>query len=316
MSKNKKAYLIYAVAICSLFFEAPVLAADIPELKAVGISSQVVFDGNAKVYKYKYMITNPATNTGEIEDAQLDISTPLNGIELSPAGLIIQKGLTRKGKILTISFTEAINEISSLMKRKPIPVGGQPPVGWSADITVNGTFSWGVDAKKDQIKPGQTVDGFVMESRGLPSIRNMSVRPDWILTVEGYVSEEDLEKSKNIENQITFYGKTVGPTAPPADFKPADFLSNLVNMKHEAASQGWVKDKGTEQSLDIKLDNAKKKIVDGDMGAAKNILNAFINEVEAQGCATYDNCPPGKHVTSEAYALLKYNAQYLIDNLK
>lgn len=49
--------------------------------------------------------------------------------------------------------------------------------------------------------------------------------------------------------------------------------------------------------------------------SAKNILNVFISEVEAQGCATYENCPPGKHLASEAYAILKYNAQYLINNL-
>jgi len=57
----------------------------------------------------------------------------------------------------------------------------------------------------------------------------------------------------------------------------------------------------------VNFDNAKKKLSEGSTGAAKNILNAFINEVEAHGCVTYENCPPGKHLTSEAYALLKYN---------
>ena len=40
------------------------------------------------------------------------------------------------------------------------------------------------------------------------------------------------------------------------------------------------------------------------------------NEVEAQGCESYDDCPKGKHLLPEAHALLKYNAQYLADNLK
>lgn len=39
---------------------------------------------------------------------------------------------------------------------------------------------------------------------------------------------------------------------------------------------------------------------------AKNILDASLNEVEAQN---------GKHLTSEAYALLKYNVQYLVERL-
>ncbi|MBI4822893.1 MAG: hypothetical protein HY805_01510 [Nitrospirae bacterium] len=47
----------------------------------------------------------------------------------------------------------------------------------------------------------------------------------------------------------------------------------------------------------------------------KNILNALINEIEAQGCETYEGCPKGKHLLPEAYALLKYNVLYLIERL-
>jgi hypothetical protein len=86
-------------------------------------------------------------------------------------------------------------------------------------------------------------------------------------------------------------------------------------MIHEASALGWIKNKGIEQSLDAKLDNAKKKITEGDNESAKNIINAFINEVEAQGCATHGNCTPDKYLAPEAYALLKYNAMYLINNL-
>ena len=77
-------------------------------------------------------------------------------------------------------------------------------------------------------------------------------------------------------------------------------------MKHEAFSLGWITNQGIEQSLDAKLENAKKKIEQGNTNAAKNILEAFINEVEAQ---------KDKHLTSEAYGLLKYNVEYLIGKL-
>ena len=45
-------------------------------------------------------------------------------------------------------------------------------------------------------------------------------------------------------------------------------------------------------------------------------FDPFGNEVEAQGCESYEKCPKGKHLTSEAYALLKYNTQYLIEKLQ
>jgi hypothetical protein len=97
---------------------------------------------------------------------------------------------------------------------------------------------------------------------------------------------------------------------------PAEFVQLIIDMKHEAYTLGWITDSGVETSLDAKLDNAKKKFESGQTKAATQMLEAFINEVEAQGCATYDDCPEGKHLKPEAYALLKYNAQYLIDNAK
>ncbi len=83
-------------------------------------------------------------------------------------------------------------------------------------------------------------------------------------------------------------------------------LDTLISLKHQALAEGWIDNRGIANSLDSKLDNARKKLASGDSTTAKNMLNAFVNEVEAQN---------GKHLTSEAYALLKYNAEYLIDRL-
>jgi hypothetical protein len=101
-------------------------------------------------------------------------------------------------------------------------------------------------------------------------------------------------------------GKTIGPVEPPVDFNPIRFMDNIISMKHEAFSLGWIKNRDIENSLDVKLENAKKKIEQGNTNVAKNVLDAFSNEVEAQ---------KGKHLTSEAYGLLKYNVRYLIEKL-
>ena len=60
-------------------------------------------------------------------------------------------------------------------------------------------------------------------------------------------------------------------------------------------------------SLDKKLENAKKQLEKGKIKNALNILNAFLNQVEAQ---------KDKHLTSEAYALLRFNAEYLVQRLE
>lgn len=310
----KKILIGLTVIVSWIFCFQDISAQEIPVLKDVQIISNVKFDKDTKTYKYSYRISTPKTNTGQVENIQIDILKPEGGQDLSADGLIIQRGTDAEGVMLTRTFEEE-SAWMGFSQGALIPIGAQPPSGWSAGISKRGTISWGVDARKYQILPGNSLGGFIITSRGLPSIRDVSVRPDWILILNDYATEEDVEKAIKTEEEITFRGKTIGPTAPPADYKPIEFLNSIISMKHEAYKLGWIDNAGIEQSLDAKLDNAKKKIEQGNVQAAKNILEAFINEVEAQGCESYEKCPKGKHLTSEAYALMKYNVQYLINKL-
>lgn len=51
------------------------------------------------------------------------------------------------------------------------------------------------------------------------------------------------------------------------------------------------------------------------MKVAKNVLNAFLNDVRATSCPDF-TCPGNKPLTSEAYALLFFNGQFLLDRLQ
>jgi hypothetical protein len=197
------------------------------------------------------------------------------------------------------------------------------PEGWSGmgtGITGGSPYSWSSDEADDfNIKPGGSLSGFSLQSAGLPGIVTFYAH-GWVdlptITEEEMPGEDEEDCPERNIFINAFKTKTIGPTAPPEELVPADFLRNLIEMKHEATKQGWITNTGVERSLDAKLDAALKNVQSGNTKAAGNILGAFINEVEAQGCETYDDCPKGKHLTPEAYALLKYNAQYLIDNLK
>lgn len=173
-------------------------------------------------------------------------------------------------------------------------------------------------APETNLKPSGGASGFMFQtSYGLPGIVDYYAEGESIARCPEGMAVDFIPGY----HDLTPYGpgivgKTIGPTAPPADFKPLDFLNYIIDLKHQSTFLGWIKNKGIENSLDAKLDNARKKIEQGNTQAAKGILNAFINEVEAQGCETYDKCPEGKHLTPEAHTLLKYNAQYLISNLK
>jgi hypothetical protein len=98
----------------------------------------------------------------------------------------------------------------------------------------------------------------------------------------------------------------VGPTAPPADFRLADFLQTIISYKEQAIQLGWIKDRGIGISLDAKLNAAQASLSRGDNRAATNQLSALLEEVDAQA---------GKQLSSEAVALLKFNTQYLISRM-
>lgn len=169
-------------------------------------------------------------------------------------------------------------------------------------------ISWGAPSEAG-IPPGNTLSGFNYSSYGLPTITDYYA--------EGSHSLPWFPAGSAPEGEIPGYddltpygpgvvGKTIVPVEPPAIFNPLNFLNHIINLKNEAFKIGWITNQGIEQSLDAKLESAKKKLDAGDIKAVKNILNAFLNEVEAQ---------KDKHLTSEAYGLLKYNTQYIVERL-
>lgn len=211
----------------------------------------------------------------------------------------------------------------SIIINAAAPTGWGGP-GWSGKPTkysqmreIKPPYWIGWTAPEQNMKPSETASGFVFEtSFGLPGIVDYYAEGESVARCPEGMAVDFIPGY----HDLTPYGpgiigKTIGPTAPPADYKPIEFLNSIISMKHEAYKVGWIDNAGIEQSLDAKLDNAKKKLEQGNTTAANNILEAFLNEVEAQGCPSFENCSQGKHLRPEAYALLKYNVQYLIERL-
>ncbi|MFZ3059701.1 MAG: FG-GAP-like repeat-containing protein [Candidatus Methanoperedens sp.] len=72
------------------------------------------------------------------------------------------------------------------------------------------------------------------------------------------------------------------------------------------SSSAWITSNGVANSLKAKLNSAKAKINAGQNAAARNILEAYVNEVEAQ---------TGKAITPEGAGILKAEARYVIERL-
>ncbi|MFO7888919.1 MAG: hypothetical protein R6V04_01115 [bacterium] len=75
----------------------------------------------------------------------------------------------------------------------------------------------------------------------------------------------------------------------------------------DAYKKGWIDNKGIYNSLSKKLENAQKQLEKGKTKQALNHLNAFLNQLKAQ---------KGKHVNEEAYNLLHFNVEALIERME
>ena len=192
---------------------------------------------------------------------------------------------------------------------------------WGQFPTVGRTMRWnanyettGIDvlekAPLSAVLPGEQLH-FEFENHGLPSVGSYWVAgwAPWYFTAR---VKDSLLKAGYAENGLididenALRGTTLVPRIIRQVPAKSSFLDTLISYKHQALSLGWIDNTGIANSLDQKLDAAKKKLVGDDNSAARNILQAFVNEVEAQ---------KDKHLTSEAYALLKFNAEFLIDRL-
>ena len=84
-------------------------------------------------------------------------------------------------------------------------------------------------------------------------------------------------------------------------------VQNLISIVNRLLAEGKIDNAGIANSLIKKLENAQKSLDKGQLKAAVNQLNAFINEVQAQS---------GKHIAADAASLLIADAQYIIAHLK
>lgn len=277
-------------------------AAEVPApLTGVVLSATATRDTGTGIYTYRYRIINPAANEASIARWGVELNRMTGEANLSEEGLVNGPRYLRAGSAATRSQVPMV------------PVGMSGPNGWLLGLAyrdgppTRGLAAWGADDEPFLVRPGQTQLGFQLTSYGLPGIRPAEIEPD--------IHPESLpEESGELREQLTLHTKTIGPKAPPVQFVPLEFLNYLIALLHDSRQQGWVKVDGIHQSLLAKLLAAKRSLEAGQAQAAHGQLKAFLNEVQAVSCPEF-SCPGNKPLTSEAYALLYFNGQYLFERL-
>ncbi|MHB1686684.1 MAG: hypothetical protein ACYCVH_04830 [Ignavibacteriaceae bacterium] len=209
-----------------------------------------------------------------------------------------------------------------------------------------GNYSWILNSyhwtplslnRNQMLKAREEKDGFGFLSSQLPVIKN--------LYAQGFAPLGDVASNERTDDAIindvktnSYITKTIGPGSSPSPLIPTDFLDTLISYKHQCVSLGWLTNGGTQRKdkdsihrkgkddnteegiverLDRRLDKAKDALSKNDSVKARLELELFVKEVEH---LYHQNKEEGKReglpvLTSEGYALLKYNAEYLIDRL-
>lgn len=311
---------IYSIAACP----DPNTVTVIPKLVDVKVKTSISLDEKTGIYSYSYSIENRKENIGCIWRIEIDIKKPDGGVDLPKEGLINAKRFAN----LDIPNEDAPPMIPVTFPSLP---KANKLIIWSAGLTGRGQARWNSNRYTYQIMPGDTITGLVLTTYGLPSIRDFKIKPKYIAEdkdlmemfgLSEITEGEGTELLSTFYENISFKGKTLGPTAPPANFVALDFLSYLIDLKHQAFELGWIGGPKLVEDLDKKLDQAKEKLQDNNIESARGKLKSFINKLEAHFKETKEHeIEKAKHdedkkfVTSEGYGLLKFNAKYLMDQL-
>jgi hypothetical protein len=304
------------------------LSTDYPFLYKVVLSCKVSHSSGQDFYFYDYTLINDSKNRGNIWSFEINISRHPNSVVYDTLGLefatTYEQGQFRR------NYPSIADRVES------VGFPHLPSLDWSAEIVYSSDAGFDVDTLLPA--PGSSVSGFSMMSKALPGIRTFTTEP-YFDAYKFYPDAEDTIAAKDaiysyvdsMKEVVNYHGWTIGPTAPPLNFSASSWIDTLVSYKHQCVTLGWLTngsihekdedddkaDEGIVERLDRRLDKAKAAIVRSDSVKARLELELFVREVEH---VYHQNKEEGMRrgvpvLTSEGYALLKYNAEYLIDRL-
>jgi hypothetical protein len=298
MKKNTMVLMILSCVYISVVFGQQ----QYPQLTDVKIISNIIYDSNEKVWYYSYILMNSSANIGSISDLEIDISRNPNTLNIDTIGLRFEND----------GFTEASFRRSyPNLKDNIVPVGfiRTPNVCWIGGLTYRYTFS--ISADSAFINPGTSLNGFEIMSKGMPSIRRCIVSPFFDVvslfpdpddtTINYYVPPVD-----SVRNAVKYYGWTIGPSSPPISFIPINWCDTLSSYTTQSRSLGWVKDQTTANKYLGYFVSAKTSLIQNNITSARTTLQQVLSDV---------NIDSTNNLTSEAYALIRYNTEYLLAKL-
>jgi hypothetical protein len=108
-----------------------------------------------------------------------------------------------------------------------------------------------------------------------------------------------------VEN--AFRGTTLGPLNPANIPEPENILDSLASYLEKCRALGWIPSQVVASAYGSLLNSARLQVSDGDIASARQTLERLLNGVERDSSI---------NLSCEAYALLKFNTEYLLSRLQ
>ncbi len=172
-------------------------------------------------------------------------------------------------------------------------------IGNSVGVNISIT-SWLIIYNQRMIAPGETKDSFKVNCNKYPKIVDFYI--------QGYHRASHLSTYGDIMNDLihnSFHGYTIGPGDQTNNFIPINFLDTLLAYNSRSFNLNWIKDSITTNKYDSLFTTAQIQIQQNNIAGVKTTLNQVLQDVDVDSTSK---------LTSEAYALIKYNTEYLLNN--
>jgi len=257
---------------------------------------------------------------------------PANRMEV-----VVQCSITKTNGPFQYDYTVS-NRATSKQKISKIFISGleddtenQAGIGWnsgSSSYLGGRAFVINPMSFRNLIKPGETRTGFKTVSPVLPTIVKCYIQGH----VPATIASTEEERQNILQNSIVV--STLGTRDTSQSVDKTAWIDTLLSYVDQAHELGWINntrdddaeederaEDGIVKNLDKRLNKVRDFVEESKTTQAKNHLQRFLTKVEKlwnrQQRENEKNKKNPKIIfTSEAYALLKYNGEYLFDHLK
>jgi hypothetical protein len=201
--------------------------------------------------------------------------------------------------------------------RAPVEKVTSPDLSWHAfhltdhqkqHLQIAGGRQWS-QTRQGQVGllPGTDASGFSYESAGLPGPVKCYAEGRTSLQDVGEVIPEELIVAFGKADWIIPQGFTVGPEIPAQPFRAGPFLQKIAGYISVSVEQGWIESTQVAEEIRKSLEQLHDAVERRDRRQSDSILRDLMARVESE---------KDKALLSEAYALLKFNLEYLQQRLR